>query len=170
MKRWWVKRKTFASFGISDDFAKEKGLKVKEIKDNATVVYELNDGSIVEANMYSGESDGMAMLDPNITGAVIINGGESHLTMGTGTTSTLSITDEDGNILSDYSVVLSCSYTGQTTTYYVTKNGNILTAHNPTELFHNVIATVTIPGGISSSINIRVKFSYTIEQPLDERL
>ena len=119
MKKWSIKRKTPAHFGISDAEAKAKGLKVVSIEDDATVNYKYADDTEWSANLFTDTSGGTPTPTP-LTIYVEGSNTPSDINMVSGATEDIDVTDSEGNVIT-YNVASS-------ETNYVTISGTSGTA------------------------------------------
>ena len=145
MKKWKIIRDTLGYFGISKEEARENEVKAVSMDDDITVHYTTKDGTEFSGNIISGEH-GVTddVLVPGVPGEIFISG-DSPLYINSGDTSTLIITDEEGNTiaLGDLETQISNSH--------VTLTGLVLNAVNEGS------STVTFKLATDNSVFVKLK-------------
>jgi len=122
MKKWKIIRDTLGYFGISKEEARENDVKAVSMDDDITVHYITSVGTEFSGNIVTGEHEiNDDVLVPGVPGEIII-GGDNPLYLVSGDTSTLVLTDEEGNTILIGDVTITSSNAN------VTISGLVMTA------------------------------------------
>ena len=153
---------------ITDNQLKKMGVTVHQILDDGGVIYKTRDGVLVEANMYTSESKNLDILIPGVVGQISINGGAIGIRMNETSTYTLTITDEEGDIIPTDQYTSVSDNTSLLTG--VTITNNVLQSYGLTGLDSPKI-TITLNSNpeIKAELHVRVIGEIGMEPELEFR-